>query len=244
MTAGGRALLDTSQAIRTSLRGGLVVSCQADATSPLAASGHIVALALAGVAGGGRAVRIEGVENVRAVRAAVTVPIIGIVKSPQPASAAFITITAAEVTELADAGAEIIAFDATARTRPVPVASLVAAIHARGRIAMADISTLAEAEAAMAAGADFVGTTLSGYTANSPRLDGPDFALMAALRAKGIPFAAEGRIWTPEEARRALDLGAEFVVVGSAITRPDVITRRFADAIAARSHSQPSETSP
>jgi N-acylglucosamine-6-phosphate 2-epimerase len=225
------------------LRGGLVVSCQADARSPLAAPEHIVALARAAVAGGARGVRIEGVTNVVAVRQAVTVPIIGIVKSQQPATAAFITITPAEVNALADAGAEIIAFDATARTRPASIDKLVASIHARGCVAMADISTVGEAEAALAANADFVGTTLSGYTPHSPRLDEPDFDLMRALSSKGLPFVAEGRIWTPEEARHALELGAEFIVVGSAITRPDVITRRFVDAMAAPSLSRKAETS-
>lgn len=214
------------------LRGRLVVSCQAAAESPLAPTPHIVALAEAAVLGGARGLRIEGVANVRAVRAAVEVPIIGIVKAKHPGSEAFITTRIEEVNALADAGAEIIAFDATDRTRHVPVADLVAAIVARGCIAMADISTLAEARSAVAAGAHVAGTTLAGYTDYSTALVGPDFALMADLAAAGIPFIAEGRIWEPAEAARSIALGAQFVVVGSAITRPDDITRRYASAVA------------
>ena len=226
MAASRTALLDR-------LRGQLVVSCQAAPGSPLDDISHIVALARAAVMGGGRGVRIESVANVTAVRRAVDAPIIGIVKATHPDTDVFITATSAEVASLANAGADIIAFDATRRPRPEPVTQLNSAVHAHGRIAMADISTLDEAKAAIADGADFVGTTLSGYTAYSPSDAGPDFELLRQLGQSGLPFVAEGRIRTPEEARRALELGASFVVVGSAITRPDVITRRFADAIAA-----------
>ncbi|HTM78083.1 MAG TPA: N-acetylmannosamine-6-phosphate 2-epimerase [Devosia sp.] len=215
------------------LHGQLVVSCQAVADSPLAPTPHIVALAQAAVLGGAKGVRIEGIANVRAVRAAVDVPIIGIVKARHPGFEAFITTQVAEVDALADAGADIIAFDATDRARPVPVPDLVAAIVQRGRAAMADISTIAEARSAMAAGAHVAGTTLAGYTNYSTTLTGPDFALMAELASAGIRFVAEGRIWEPAEAARTISIGAEFVVVGSAITRPDDITRRYADAVAA-----------
>lgn len=215
------------------LRGQLVVSCQAAADSPLADVSHIVAMARAALKGGGKGVRVEGVANLTAVRRAVDAPIIGIVKATHPNTDVFITATSAEVAALADRGADIIAFDATRRARPEPVTQLTSAVHARGRIAMADISTLDEAKAAIADGADFVGTTLSGYTPYSPGLVGPDFELLRELGRSGLPFVAEGRIRTPEEARRTLELGAIFVVVGSAITRPDVIARSFADAIAA-----------
>lgn len=194
--------------------------------------------------GGGKGVRIESVANVTAVRCAVDSPIIGIVKAIHSDTDVFITATSMEVEALAKAGADIIAFDATRRPRPEPVATLTSAVHACGRISMADISTLDEAKAAITDGADFVGTTLSGYTPYSPSLSGPDFELMLQLDQSGLPFAAEGRIGSPEEARQALVLGASFVVVGSAITRPDIITRRFADAIASfPSRSRPLENS-
>jgi N-acylglucosamine-6-phosphate 2-epimerase len=213
----------------TELAGKLVVSCQADAGKPLDGESYIVALARSVILGGAAGVRIQGIRNVRAVRAAVSVPIIGIIKASQPDSPVYITSRAEEVDALADAGADIIAFDATDRPRPETVPALCRAIHARGLAAMADVSTLAEAEAALAAGAEIVGTTLAGYTDHSRQLDGPDYVLMQDLAKRALPFVAEGRIWTPDEASRAFEIGAEFVVVGSAITRPEVITRRFID---------------
>jgi N-acylglucosamine-6-phosphate 2-epimerase len=215
------------------LQGELVVSCQAAEESPLHPTEIIVALARAAQMGGAKAVRIEGVHNVAAVRNAVTVPVIGITKISHPNSDVYITPTVSDAQKLSHAGADIVAFDATLRPRPFSAADIVAEIHVAGKIAMADISTLEEARQAMASGADFVGTTLSGYTPYSPQVENPDFGLMRDLAAARIPFAAEGRIWEPAQARLALEYGATFVVVGSAITRPDVITRRFADAVAA-----------
>ncbi|SKA24339.1 N-acetylmannosamine-6-phosphate 2-epimerase [Consotaella salsifontis] len=218
--------------ILESLRGRLVVSCQAAETSPLHATQHIVALARAAVQGGAHGVRIEGVRNVEAVRQAVEVPIIGITKIAQTGSDVYITPTLDDVRSIAAVGADIVAFDATSRTRPVPVAEIAREIARLDKISMADISTLEEARQAIAAGANLVGTTLSGYTPYTVDAPAPDFALMSALAAENIPFVAEGRIWEPGEALRALEIGARFVVIGSAITRPDEITRRFADAIA------------
>ena len=216
------------------LTGKLVVSCQADAGTPLDGEAYILALAQAVVLGGAAGIRIEGARNVQVVRSAVEVPIIGIIKARRPDTQIYITGRTAEVEALADAGADIIAFDATDRPRPESVAALCEAIRRRGLAAMADISTLAEAEAALAAGADIVGTTLAGYTDHSRQLEGPDFALMQDMAKQRLPFVAEGKIWTPEDARRAFDAGARFVVVGSAITRPDAITRRFIDHLAAQ----------
>lgn len=224
------------------LRGQLVVSCQAAAGTPMEATVHIVALARSAILGGASAVRVEGIDNVRAVRAAVDVPIIGIVKAQHPGFEAFITTMVDEVDGLADAGADIIAFDATDRPRPVPVAEIVAAILRRGRAVMADISTVEEARHAIAVGAHVAGTTLAGYTRYSSDIPGPDFALMSALAAARLPFVAEGRIWDPAEAAHAIELGATFVVVGSAITRPDDITRRYAEAVASIARPRLGET--
>jgi N-acylglucosamine-6-phosphate 2-epimerase len=235
MSVSAKLLLDR-------LQGQLVVSCQAAAGTPLEPTQHIVALARSAVLGGAKAVRIEGVANVRAVRAAIEVPIIGITKAQHPGYEAFITTTNGEVDQLVEAGADIIAFDATDRARPVPVRDVVAAILAHDRLAMADISTLAEARHAIDAGAHVAGTTLAGYTTYSADMAGPDFPLMAALAQAGLPFVAEGRIWEPAEAARAIALGATFVVVGSAITRPDDITRRYADAVAAAAQPRFGET--
>ncbi|MGV1832717.1 N-acetylmannosamine-6-phosphate 2-epimerase [Agrobacterium vitis] len=214
------------------LRGGLAVSCQAAEDSPLNQTQHIVALARAAVMGGAKAVRIEGIDNVAAVRQAVSVPVIGITKIAQSGSDVYITPNLSDVRELCNAGADIVAFDATKRSTPSCVPELIAEIHRVGRIAMADISTLVEASEGMDGGADFGGTTLSGYTPYSLQGETSDFVLMHGLSSARNPFVSEGRIWEPSEARLEVEYGAMFVVVGSAITRPDVNTRRFADAVA------------
>lgn len=222
-----------------SLYGTLVVSCQADAGSPLAAPEHLAAIAAAVVAGGASAIRTEGLANIEAVRARVDVPLIGLVKTKRTDTEIYITPSAEDVRAVAKAGADIVAFDATARPRPASVAELVAAAAAARALSMADISTVEEARAAVEAGADLVSTTMAGYTHYSSRDDGPDFGVMQALGRAGIPFVAEGRIWTTDEAMRCFDLGASFVVVGSAITRPTLITQRFSRAIATRQPASP-----
>jgi N-acylglucosamine-6-phosphate 2-epimerase len=216
------------------LKDGLIVSCQADAGSPFRDSRIIAAFARGAEAGGARAVRVAGLEDLEAVRDAVTLPVIGLTKRQVPGYDVYITPTPAEVTALARGGAFAIAFDATLRARPHPVAELVAAAHENGVLAMADCATLADAEAAVAAGADIVGTTLSGYTPDSPQLAGPDFDFIAAASRLGVPLIAEGRISSPAEAKLALDCGAFAVVVGTAITRPDVVTGWYSRALAER----------
>ncbi|WP_102958542.1 N-acetylmannosamine-6-phosphate 2-epimerase [Mangrovicella endophytica] len=213
----------------TDLSGTLVVSCQAEPGLPLDAPEHIVALARSAVIGGAAGLRIQGVDNIRAVRAASGLPLIGLLKVVRLGTDIYITPSIADIDAVVDAGADIIAFDATDRPRPDTVQTLCERVRRAGRLSMADISTVEEGQHAIDAGADIVSTTMSGYTPYSRQLAGPDFALMSELAAAGVPFAAEGRIWSGEEARRALDLGARFVVVGSAITRPDMITRRFVD---------------
>ncbi|WP_264774396.1 N-acetylmannosamine-6-phosphate 2-epimerase [Deinococcus aetherius] len=218
------------------LRGQLIVSVQADEGSPLREVSIIVALSRAALAGGASGLRLRGGEDIRGVRARLeaegrNVPIIGLTKNSHPNTEVYITATPDEVREVAQAGADVVAFDGTDLPRPFTVAELVRATHAAGAMAMADISTLEEAQAAYTAGADIVGTTMSGYTPHSPKQAGPDFALMDALRAEGLPFIAEGRLNTPELAAEALRRGAHAAVVGSAITRPDHVTRWFAEAV-------------
>lgn len=210
----------------------LVVSCQPVPEGPLDHPDQVVGFALAALASGGRGLRIEGIANLKAVRAATDAPIIGLIKRDLDTSPVRITPFLDDVIALADAGADIIAFDATDRVRPVPVADLCKAVHARGKLAMADISTIEEAKAAVALGVDVVGTTMSGYT-GGPEPSEPDFPLLAAAVRLGRPVIAEGRIRVPEQAAEAIRLGAHGVVVGSAITRPEHITHWFADAIGA-----------
>lgn len=216
------------------LEGGLAVSCQADASSPLANPIHIAALAESVTLGGALAVRIEGTDNICCVRKAVAVPIIGLIKRQIISSEIYITPETSDVQAVAHAGADIIAFDATARQRPCTVQDIIHAIHSSGKLAMADVSTTQEGSAAFEAGADIISTTLAGYTEHSQRTQGPDFELMQELTKLKVPFAAEGRIWTFEDAQRCFALGSCFIVVGSAITRPDAITRRFVQQISNR----------
>ena len=213
------------------LRGQLIVSVQADDGSPLRQTAHIVALSQAALLGGAVGLRLRSAPDIAAVRAVTDVPIIGLTKRAHPNTDVYITATPDEVRQVAAAGANIVAFDATNLLRPFTVAELASAAHAAGALAMADVSTFAEAQAAYQAGADIVGTTMSGYTPHSPAQDEPDFDLMTQLHAASLPFIAEGRLNTPELAAQALRAGAWAVVVGSAITRPDHVTRWFARAL-------------
>jgi N-acylglucosamine-6-phosphate 2-epimerase len=213
-------------------QGSLIVSCQADPGSPFNDPLFIRTFAKAAKFGGASALRLQGVENIIAVRAEQDVPIIGLIKRQREAFGdIYITPETLDVTEVINAGADIVAFDATLRKRPTPVSELIEAIHAQGKLAMADISTAVEAVTALEAGADYVGTTLSGYTAYSPKLEGPDLELISDLAERGIKVIAEGRIRTPAEAQEALNRGAYAVVVGSAITSPELITQWFVKAL-------------
>jgi N-acylglucosamine-6-phosphate 2-epimerase len=217
------------------LRGGLVASCQPVDDGPMDTPAIVAAIARAAVAGGAVGLRIEGVDNLRAVRPVVDVPIIGIVKSDLADTPVRITVSVEDALALADAGADIIAYDATSRPRPSSREELLAAILGAGRLAMADSSSLEDGRIALAGGAAILGTTLSGYTAETEGLnEGPDFALIKAFGDLGARFVmAEGRINTPELAARAMAAGASAVTVGSALTRLEHVTAWFADAVKA-----------
>lgn len=190
----------------------------------------VAAFALAALAGGAVGLRIEGLANVRAVRAVTDAPIIGLIKRDLEDSPVRITPYLQDVADLANAGADIIAYDATDRTRPVPRNALVAAIHAEGRLAMADCSTEAEGQAARDMGVAILGSTMSGYTGDVVP-DAPDLQLVAALARMGAFVIAEGRYHAPDQAAQAIARGANSVVVGSAITRTEHVTEWFAGAI-------------
>ncbi|GIW34365.1 N-acetylmannosamine-6-phosphate 2-epimerase [Meiothermus sp.] len=213
------------------LRHGLIASCQPVRGGPLDHPALVAALAQATVAGGAVGVRIEGLADLEAVRGAVAVPIIGLVKREVVGSPVYITPELSDVLALAERGADIVAFDATQRPRPEGMGTMIEAIHAQGCLAMADISTLQEGLAAYQQGADMVGTTLSGYTDYSPKLEGPDLELVRALSRRGVRVIAEGRIATPLQARQALEAGAFAVTVGTALTRLEWVTQGFVDAL-------------
>ena len=220
------------------VRGHLIVSCQALPDEPLYGAEIMARMAIAARQGGARAIRANTPVDIAAIRAAVDLPIIGLYKEVFPGFPVYITPTLAHAKAVADAGADVVAIDATARPRPQPgaLADFIAAIHREtGCLVLADIATADEALAAEAAGADLISTTLSGYTADSPDQPGPDLALVRELAGRlRTPLLAEGRYHTPEQARQALDCGALAVIVGGAITRPQEITRRFVAALEQR----------
>jgi N-acylglucosamine-6-phosphate 2-epimerase len=218
------------------LRGGLVVSCQAREDNPLHGPRFMAVMASAAIAGGAVGIRADGVADVTAIRDAIGphVPIMGIFKVRQPDGSLFITPDAEGALAILAAGARLLALDGTTRPRPggEQLADVVSAIHAAGGAALADVGTIEDALYAVSCGVDAVGTTLSGYTPDSPKSEGPDFVLLQRLAHDcPVPVFAEGRIWTREEARKAIELGAAFVVVGTAITNPTAITARFVAAL-------------
>ncbi len=216
-------------------RGSLVVSCQAAADHPLHGAAHMRAMALAVAQGGAGGIRAEGAVDIAAIRAAVDLPVIGLRKRRREGYDVYITPGFADAAEMARAGADVVALDATRGRRDgEPVDALIPRIKVElGVAVMADIATEEEGLAAAGWGADYVGTTLAGYTAaTAHRTGGPDLDLLAALVARcPVPVIAEGRFATPAQVARAFELGAFAVVVGTAITDPRAITARFAAAV-------------
>ena len=226
-------MADFSQVIQ-SLRG-LVVSCQAPVDSPLHEPAVIAAMAQAAVNQGAAGVRIDTPTHVAAVRSRLDQPIIGLWKRQIPGFDVYITPQFHHAAKIAEAGADVIAIDATLRDRPngATIAELIAQIHADlNKPVMADIDSLEAAIAAVAAGADCVGTTLYGYTAETQHLSPPGFDLLTELvKTLKIPVICEGGIASPEMARRAIELGATTVVVGTAITGIDLQVKAYRSAL-------------
>ncbi len=221
----------TTTSLDERMSGRLVVSCQPIDDGPLDNHDVVGRFAQAAVLGGAGAVRIEGVARVAAVRPYVSVPIIGIVKYDLVDSPVRITPHVSDVEALVAAGADIVAVDATERIRPEPLAALLAAIRAAGAWSMADCSCEEDAIAAHAMGFDIIGTTLSGYT-GGPIPPEPDYALIERLSTKLPRVMAEGRIHMPQQVTQARKLGAWAVTVGTAITRTELVTQWFAEAMA------------
>lgn len=213
------------------LKGGLVVSCQTQA--PLNGPDVMAAMAEAAVLGGAVGIRANGADDVAAIRRRVSVPIIGINKQRSPDYAIYITPTLDSALAVANAGADIVAMDGARGPRPtgIELRDQIAGVQAAGALVMADISTLDEGLWAADCGADIVATTMSGYTPYSPKQEGPDLDLIGQLAARlSQPIIAEGRFYTPDDVRAAFERGAFAVVVGRAITEPQLLTRRFAAA--------------
>ena len=205
---------------------GLIVSCQAPADSPLHDPIAIAAMALAAVNQGASGVRIDTPPHIAAVRQRISLPIIGIWKQQLPGCEIYITPRFQDARAIAASGSDIIAIDATLRNRPVAEPDLktfITRIHSElGKLVMADVDTIESAIAAVQAGADIVATTLFGYTVETENLRPPGFELLAQMVQKlQVPVICEGGISSPEMARKALDLGATAVVVGTDITGID-----------------------
>ncbi len=214
---------------------GLIVSCQAYPGEPLFGAAHMVAMAQAALQGGAVGLRLNSPPDIAAVRAQTDAFIIGLDKRSTPGSDVYITPDCAAADAIARAGCDYVAIDATPRPRPggLALADLITFIHDQlGKPVLADVSCLEDARLAESLGADALSTTLAGYTAHGrPAMAGPDLEFLGALtQTARAPVLAEGRFWQPAEVAQAFALGAHAVVVGSAITRPWEITRRFVQA--------------
>lgn len=217
------------------LKNKVVVSVQAMPSEPLYLEKCMVAMMKSVVKGGAGGLRVAGARDVKNAKHLFDIPVIGLTKPdvipPNWQEIVYITPTLDDVIELVNAGADIIAFDGTMRERPsgAKLEDLIKYIKINKRVSMADISTVEEGINAAKLGANMLSTTLSGYTQFSQNKGSkPDFELLEQLVTEtNLPVVLEGRIWEPEEVDKAFELGAHCVVIGSAITRPQLITKRF-----------------
>lgn len=218
----------------------LIVSCQALEYEPLHSSFIMSKMALAAYQGGAKGIRANTIEDIQAIKKEVDLPIIGIIKQEYEGSVVFITPTIKEVDALVKEGVDIIAMDATIRERPhhIYLDDFFKEVRKKypNQKFMADCSTIEEAIHADELGFDFIGTTMVGYTKESKglKIEENDFEIIITIIQKvKHPVIAEGNIDTPQKAKRVLELGCYSVVVGSIITRPQLITKRFTDIMEA-----------
>ena len=223
------------------LKGKIIVSCQAVPGEPLYVEEKSIMYLMARAAKQAvtPAIRTSSIRDVIAIKEETGLPVIGLIKIKYEGFESYITPTMKEVDELAAAGSDVIAFDCTAQKRGdgKTIDEFIAEVRKKypDAILMADISTYEEGINAWRLGVDMVGTTMSGYTAHSPKTDGPDYELVKRLSAEvDIPVIGEGRVHSPEQAVEMLNAGAFAVVVGGAITRPLEIAQRFIKAVEMR----------
>lgn len=219
------------------VKNSLIVSCQALPDEPLHSSFIMSKMALAAKEGGAAGIRANTKEDILEIKREVDLPVIGIVKRDYPDSSVFITATFKEIDELLESGCEMIALDATARTRPgkIELSELVNYIRKQNNAIeiMADIATVEDAKTANHLGFDCISTTLHGYTEETAmeKLYHNDFQFLKdILAAVQVPVIAEGNVISPDMFKRCLEIGAYASVVGGAITRPKEITKRFVEA--------------
>lgn len=220
------------------LKGQLIVSCQALPQEPLHSSFIMGRMARAAKEGGAAGIRANMKEDIKEIQEVTGLPIIGIVKRDYPDSAVYITPTMKEIEELMEVKPEIVAIDATGALRPgnVTLADFFHQIKEKypEQKLMADCSTIEEALFADELGFDFIGTTMVGYTPQSKglKIEENDFEILRTILKKvKHPVIAEGNVNSPEKAKRVIELGSYAVVVGSSITRPQLITKGYAEAV-------------
>ena len=229
--------MGTEDRIKT-LKGKLIVSCQALPQEPLHSSFIMGRMARAAKEGGAAGIRANTKEDIKEIQEVTGLPIIGIVKRDYPDSAVYITPTMKEIKELMEVKPEIVAIDATGALRPgnVTLADFFHQIKEKypEQKLMADCSTIEEALFADELGFDFIGTTMVGYTPQSKglKIEENDFEILRTILKKvKHPVIAEGNVNSPEKAKRVIELGSYAVVVGSSITRPQLITKGYAEAV-------------
>ena len=226
----------TKEKLFDSIKGKLIVSCQALPDEPLHSSFIMGRMALAALQGGASGIRANTPEDVAEIKRVVDLPVIGLYKKDYPGCEVYITPTIDEISAMVECGSDIVAMDATDRLHPG--SKTLDEVFAEARkmypdhLFMADCSTYEECIHAQEIGFDFVGTTMRSYTSYTKDIAIPDFDLFRRLKADlKVPFIAEGGIWCPSDAKQAIECGAFAVVVGSAITRPQLIARRYAEAV-------------
>ena len=218
------------------IRNKIIVSVQAQDNEPLNKPEHLLALSQSVINGGAGGLRLCGIQNIKHIKKSVSVPIFGLTKlEPTPINwleKVYISATLSDIEELIKTGVDFIVIDGTDRPRAdnSTLTEQIKLIRQEKKIVVADVSTLEEGIDAANLGADFISTTLSGYTKETryKANDGPDFNLLAELCGESpVPVIMEGRIWYPEDVKKAFEIGAFAVVIGTAITRPHLITKRF-----------------
>ena len=222
------------------LKNKLIVSVQAQGSEPLNKPECLLAMSQSVINGGAGAIRLCGIENIKHIKKNILVPIIGLTKlEPTPINwldKVYITATLKDLKELLKTGVEFIAIDGTNRKREdgSSLQEQINLIKDEKKTVVADVSTFEEGINVSELGADIISTTLSGYTKETryKANNGPDFDLLAELTEELLmPVILEGRIWEPSDVKKAFQIGAHAVVIGTAITRPHLITKRFLSGV-------------